>query len=367
MFLGVRLNEKMGRLFNINLEKMMNQVHSILAFLLYLIGAFDLFRLLYLKNKITIVFYHEVSSKMILDKPSLFITKSNFEKQLKFLSRKFNIISIDDLIAFYLKKSKIPKYPLIITFDGGYEGNLQNAYPILKKYNAKSTIYLITGCMDRERVHWLHALYYLFEKTAVSEAKIRFEDFDGTFKLSNVTEKKQAVSRIKQYLLKNFDKSEEMLSALSKKLNVSLSDCYREIKPLTWRDIRANMQDDLITFGAHTVNHLRLTYIDLKMAEFEIKKCKEIIENNLNIVVRSFCYPDGYLSDEIKTIVSNSGYSLAISGKEGFNDIKNLDIYELKRIGMKNEKRTFMFVSWLYGFSTLFYKTIYKVRKFFEN
>ena len=35
-------------------------------------------------------------------------------------------------------------------FDDGYEDNFTNAFPILKKYNAKATIYIVVDRHDRE-------------------------------------------------------------------------------------------------------------------------------------------------------------------------------------------------------------------------
>ncbi|HEX9063290.1 MAG TPA: polysaccharide deacetylase family protein, partial [Clostridia bacterium] len=42
------------------------------------------------------------------------------------------------------------KKPIIITFDDGYEDNYTNAYPILKKYNLKATIFLVPGFIGKD-------------------------------------------------------------------------------------------------------------------------------------------------------------------------------------------------------------------------
>lgn len=43
-----------------------------------------------------------------------------------------------------------PAKTIAITFDDGYLDNLQNAYPILEKYQAKATVYVVVDRHDRD-------------------------------------------------------------------------------------------------------------------------------------------------------------------------------------------------------------------------
>lgn len=91
---------------------------------------------------VPIYMYHGVSSQLF-DKNSneeWFVEPSEFEKHLKFLTEN-NYTSI---FASDLSKAHNYKKPVIITFDDGYLDNYTDAYPLLKKYNMKATIFVVS-------------------------------------------------------------------------------------------------------------------------------------------------------------------------------------------------------------------------------
>ena len=55
----------------------------------------------------------------------------------------YTTITIDEMMDAYEHGTPLPEKPVIITFDDGYADNYENAYPILKKYGFKATIFLI--------------------------------------------------------------------------------------------------------------------------------------------------------------------------------------------------------------------------------
>lgn len=94
-----------------------------------------------IKQNCLVLGYHSINDKLIYpEHPSLYVYPSEFEKQLKFLKENnYTPINFDQLDSL----TGIEK-PVIITFDDGYEDNFTNAYPILKKYNFKATIFMPT-------------------------------------------------------------------------------------------------------------------------------------------------------------------------------------------------------------------------------
>ncbi|MHB1354975.1 MAG: polysaccharide deacetylase family protein [Anaerolineae bacterium] len=72
-----------------------------------------------------------------------------FEAQLKYLvAQGYQSITLSDLVMALQTGSTLPPKPVIITLDDGYRDAYTNAYPLLRKYGMKATIFVITGMID---------------------------------------------------------------------------------------------------------------------------------------------------------------------------------------------------------------------------
>ena len=85
--------------------------------------------------------YHSISEHVGNEKHNKWRVKpQDFEKQMNwFYKNNWKSFTISELS----KLDEIPEKSFVITFDDGYEDNYLNAFPILKKYNFKATIYLV--------------------------------------------------------------------------------------------------------------------------------------------------------------------------------------------------------------------------------
>lgn len=98
-----------------------------------------------LGKKIPILMYHAVSDNPWGD-TTLFVSVDNFERQMKYLyDNGYTTLFLNEI-----DNAKNYEKPIIITFDDGYKNIYDYAYPILKKYNLKSSFYLISDWMDGE-------------------------------------------------------------------------------------------------------------------------------------------------------------------------------------------------------------------------
>lgn len=93
-------------------------------------------------TSIPALMYHHVNNE---PEDSISITPERFEEQIKFLADSgYRSLHLSEFYE-HLKHWNIQEKLVLITFDDGYADNYINAFPILKKYKMKATIFPITA------------------------------------------------------------------------------------------------------------------------------------------------------------------------------------------------------------------------------
>ena len=106
----------------------------------------------YNNESVPVLMYHSIGTSKL--NPYV-VSTDRLNMDMKYLKDNgFTTLSTNDLYDFMLKNKPVPKKSVLITFDDGYEDNYTNAFPILKKYNFKATIFVITGYVDKSK-HFL--------------------------------------------------------------------------------------------------------------------------------------------------------------------------------------------------------------------
>lgn len=94
--------------------------------------------------EIPILMYHQFVDKKKETKIKTFVTKKQFEFHLKILKiLGYKAITFKDLNKIGLENRFDKKY-IILTVDDGYKNNYEIMLPLLKKYNMKAVIYLVS-------------------------------------------------------------------------------------------------------------------------------------------------------------------------------------------------------------------------------
>lgn len=97
-----------------------------------------------MKKQIPILMYHDISNEPW--QPNILpVAPQIFEAQLALLAKmKFHFLSLQDFFARGCR-SNLHEKNVVITFDDGYKSHIQEALPILKRYNATATFFIAPG------------------------------------------------------------------------------------------------------------------------------------------------------------------------------------------------------------------------------
>ncbi|MHA3103840.1 polysaccharide deacetylase family protein [Acinetobacter sp. ANC 3791] len=204
------------------------------------------------------------------------VTPAEFEKQVAWMKAQgFHFVTMQELQQNW---GKHPEKTVAITFDDGYLDNLENAYPILEKYQAKATIYVVVDRHDRD---W------------------------STYK----------------------------------KAHHNSGELAREPK-LSDQQIQFLAHSDRVEIGSHTMTHANLDKLTDEECLHELVQSKQQLEQMIGQPVTSFAYPFGIYSQSDVELAKQAGYCNAVTTKEGI-DTAQPDFMQLQRIKISGKDSIF--------------------------
>lgn len=101
-------------------------------------------------TNIPILMFHHIDKEVNREFNSTVVTPKELEEA--FLSIKedgYTSISMEQLNDIYTQRHSDIEKPIVITFDDGYMSNYEYAYPLLKKYNMKASIFVVTASVGQ--------------------------------------------------------------------------------------------------------------------------------------------------------------------------------------------------------------------------
>lgn len=110
-----------------------------------------------IKLLVPIFMYHHVSNQLTTNPLdySLTVTTSDFDAQLTWLQQQgYSSISQTELYDALYYGKVLPRHPVILSFDDGYEDVYTNALPVLLAHHYRGVFYIITGMIGGRYMTW---------------------------------------------------------------------------------------------------------------------------------------------------------------------------------------------------------------------
>nr|MBI3613026.1 polysaccharide deacetylase family protein [Nitrospirota bacterium] len=285
-------------------------------------------------RSVAIVNYHGVSEKPLPVFNWCQMSVKEFEAQLEFLSREYTVLSLPEVIARLERQLPLPDRTVCLTFDDGYRNVFTTAFPIMKRYDLPSTVFLITGLIGTRQPAWPEHLFHAIANTWKPYASLD----GGIWPLESHKSRALAFTMIVE-CLKKMDRKEkdEKLKTLLDSLEVPV--VIQEDSPLAlldWDEVLQLHKTSLVSFGSHTHTHEILSRIPSEAQYDELRNSRDVLLDRLG-TGDFFAYPNGTradFTDTTKRLVCELGYHCALTTLQGLNPRNNSDVYELRRIGV---------------------------------
>lgn len=247
-----------------------------------------------------VIFYHGVE-KDIKDSfvQSLHMPLKNFEEQILFLKKEYEIVSVDDLKGAITGNYKLDKKHIVLTFDDGYKNNLEIVSPLLKSLNVPFSVFLSTHHINSgERFPTFLLRAFLTEANTPS---INFKSINKTFSIASEEELLEANKQI-SYFLKT--SPQDKVNEIVKEIKDAFSaDQWSEIyfkyssdEPMNWSNVKELKKYGAI-IGSHCHDHFisnpKQKLIDLS---HQLKHSQDLVQKNCGSC-DYFCFPNGLPED----------------------------------------------------------------------
>jgi len=290
-------------------------------------GAFAPFRKAN-RHQALVVMYHRFSE----GEDSASISVPTFRKHLEYLKSRYTLVTIAQLAAILRTYEALPPSLAAITIDDGFRDAYELAFPLLVRYSAPATVFVVSDFIDQKAWIWTDKPRFLTSQTALE----RFEATIGgqrlSFNLNGPASRLDAAARM-NVVLKQLDNSdkEDAIRNIASALRVTIPDLPPpQYGPLTWTQAR-EMESKGVEIASHTLTHPILTNVGDEQLRHELEGSRLRLEDELGHESTSFCYPNGNHDARVLHEAERAGYRCAVTTDQGLNS-KDTNPFSLQRI-----------------------------------
>lgn len=236
-----------------------------------------------------ILCYHRVAEGV--DDPfHLCVSPANFAAHLDEIARHGEPSTLAELIL----PSRRPR--VVVTFDDGYVDNLTDAMPIAEAKGIPITVFVASGLLGGrgDRGFWWDRLGTLLRSRPAEVREICLPTSDGTVRIglgsSNAGEDLESVRR--HLLPQPVTEINSILDAVSEQWGTSAAS-PPDARSLTPSELAQLAASEVVTIGAHTVDHVCLRGLPVQEQEQTISSSKKDLERLSGQAIEHFAYPYG--------------------------------------------------------------------------
>ena len=297
-----------------------------------------------LRSDAIILMYHRIADPDV-DPWQLAVSPRNFGDQLEMLTRRYRPVPLRRIVRSG-RLARAPRRAVVLTFDDGYADNLYSAKPLLERHGVPATAFIASGLIGGAREFWWDELERLVfaparlpDRLHISIGATTLDRPLATAHEGRASPDAQARHQLyvelwRQLLPLAHDVRTETLDRLAAWSGAGRQP-RTDRRPLTRDEVVELARGDLITVGAHTVTHPRLSAHNAAAQREEIERSRRDLADLTGRTITDFAYPHGDRGPETKSIVRAAGFESACGAHAG-PVRRNSDPFHLPRLAVEN-------------------------------
>ena len=253
-------------------------------------------------SRLRSVVYHHISSdpSPLTDHLGVATPPEVFDSHLAAFARDYDVIDLDAVL-----RGKLPKRPLLITFDDAYRSVLDVAAPMLRSRSMPSVFFLNSGVFDSRQLLLDNLLCFLTHKIGIGQVE--------TSITGNPPQCHSLGEIIRRFVSAlSYSGRLRLAERLTQEYSVDgahlLEESHLYLKP----EEVGNLIEYGMEVGNHTANHIHCRNLTEAEAVEEIGGAKASLEGLSGRAVCAFSYPYGTWEDVTETtqgVVKTTGHT----------------------------------------------------------
>lgn len=253
------------------------------------------------------------------DRLGLHMPLAAFSRQMRWLAGTYQIVTLAELVSRVSNSGSL-RGVAAVTFDDGYAGVFENAWPVLQDLDIPATVFVVADAPGRHERFWWDDPDVL---RAYSPA--RRQHWLTTFRGDGAT----------------------IRDSLAPARRPQAPPPPPWCKPATWPMITDAARSGL-QLGVHSATHRSLPVLDELELQHEVVESREIIRSRSGVTPEFFAYPYGLWNERVRGAVRTAGYRAAFTLESGRQATTN-DRWALSRVSVPARIEDAAFHAWTAG------------------
>jgi len=278
--------------------------------------ALDIARRRLSNDHAVVLMYHEVVEDAADIESWTAIRVSDLKRQLDYLGRHYDIVSMDDALARMRRPGGARRPAAVVTFDDGGKGNATTLLPLVEAVKLPVTIYIASGHIESQRPYWFDRLINALQVESQFSIDLRrFAGLDAyTFNRvrggDNWLEYDRLLSGIKRLPPAGYD---DIVASIEAQTAQCTPRRGPRLIPMTVADVKAVSSSPYITIGGHSHCHTLQTRLSPEQRKSSLETNRRLLREWTGQEVNHFAYPSGDLDAAVIADVKACGYLSAVS------------------------------------------------------